>query len=434
MEESQAFEILDKVLEIADAEAVEARLTSGPQSATRFADNLITQNIHYTNTMLTVECAYGQSHGAATTNDLSDSSLKNLVGRAQAAAKVSPPDPEYMPPVEPSETGRYTKPQGYFEQTELLSPLAKAEAISRASSTVSAKGLRLSGAYTTGADFTAVANSAGLRAYYRETTAEIHTTVLGDTGSGWAEKIASSVGDIDIDGVVSRALGIAQRAQNPADVKPGKYTVIMSPAALGELLVFLFWDGFDAKAADEGRTFMRGRLGTKVCGEQITIRSDPADERCPSIPFLDDGFPAPQLPWIENGIAANLVYSRYWAKKQGKEPTGHPTNIIMDGKNSTIEEMITSTKKGLLVTRFWYIRTVDPMVPLVTGMTRDGLFMIENGKIGGPVKNLRFNDNPLDVLNRVEAIGRPCRTGEYIDMLVPPVKVRDFNFTSTTEF
>ncbi len=434
MKESQALDILEKVLGFADAEAVEAVITGGPDASTRFADNLITQNVQTSDTTLNVMCAYGQSHGSASTNGLSEESLKSLIQRAQAIAKVSPPDPEYMPPVEPGETEKYPGVDAYFEKTASFAPLEKAQQISSAAATVKAKGLRLSGAYSTEDSFIAVANSAGLRAYHRETRGEIHTTVLGADGSGWAEKIAPSVEDISVEEVVSTALDIAKKAQDPADPEAGKYTVIMSPAAIGELLMFLFWGGFDAKAADEGRTFMRGKLGQKVAGENITIRSDPAEPRCPSQPFLGDGLVAPRLSWIEKGVTGNLAYSRFWAAKKGKEATGNPTNIIMDGGGATVDEMIASTKKGLLITRFWYIRTVDPMVPLVTGMTRDGLFLIENGKVTRPLKNMRFNDNPLDLLSRVEALGRPERTGEYVDMLVPPLAVRDFNFTSTTKF
>jgi predicted Zn-dependent protease len=208
----------------------------------------------------------------------------------------------------------------------------------------------------------------------------------------------------------------------------------MRPPAVAELLMFMFWGGFDAKATDEGRTFLRDKLGTKVCGENINMRSDPSDARCPGRPFQGDGLVSPKLNWVKDGVVENLVYSRFWAKKQGKKPTGMPSNIIMDGGDTSVDEMIASTKKGALITRFWYIRFVDPMVPLVTGMTRDGLFLIEDGKVTRPIKHLRFNVKLLDVLGNVEAMSEPERTGEYIGMLVPTLKVNNFNFTSTTKF
>lgn len=434
MNEPEAMNILEKVLGYADAEAVVATIGGGSQASTRFADNAITQNVQRKDISLRVSCAYGQSHGSAVTNDLSDESLKNLVERAQTIAKVSPPDPEYMPPVEESESAKYPKVEAYFEETLGYDPLAKAGDIAKAAEDVKAKNFRLSGAYSSGYGFSALANSAGLRAYDRSTDGEIHATVLTPTGSGWAEKMSNNVADIGVRDVVNRALKIADDSQDPADSEAGKYTAILSPPAVAELLMFMFWGGFDAKATDEERTFMRGKLGTKVCGENINLRSDPSDPRCPGSPFQRDGLTSPKLHWIKNGISENLSYSRFWAKKQGKEPTGMPSNIIMDGGDSSVEDMIASTDRGVLITRFWYIRFVDPMVPLVTGMTRDGLFLIEDGKVSRPIKHLRFNVKLLDILSNVEAMSEPERTGEYIGMLAPTIKVKDFNFTSTTKF
>lgn len=434
MNEPEATKILDKVLGYADADAIVTTVSGGAQASTRFADNAITQNVQRNNVSLHVTCAYGESHGSAVTNDLGDDSLKALVARAQEIAKVSPPDPEYMPPLEAAETEKYPKVEAFFEQTLAYDPLTKARHISAAAETVKAKKLRLSGAYSTGDGFQALANSAGLRAYHRDTDAELHATVLTPTGSGWAERVANNPADVDVQDVVGRALKIAEDTQDPADSEPGKYTAILSPAAVGEMLMFMFWGGFDAKATDEGRTFLRGKLGTKVCGENIGLRSDPSDKRCPGAPFQGGGLVSPTLHWIRDGVLENLSYSRFWAKKQGKQPTGMPSNIIMDGGDATVKDMIASTEKGILVTRFWYIRFVDPMVPLITGMTRDGLFLIEKGKVTKPIKHMRFNERLLDLFNRVEAMGTPERTGEYIGMLVPTIKVRDFNCTSTTKF
>jgi predicted Zn-dependent protease len=257
---------------------------------------------------------------------------------------------------------------------------------------------------------------------------DIHTTVLGDNGSGWAQSSSNDVGDINVQETSARAFAIAQDAQSPADIDPGKYVVILRPAALQELLFYMICD---AKATDEGRTFLRGKLGRKVCGGNVTIRSDPGDPRCPGPPFQDEGLALPKLSWIEKGVLTNLATSRFWAKKTGREPTGYPSNIIMDGGGWTVEEMVSSTERGILVTRFWYIRYVDPMESLVTGMTRDGLFLVEDGRVVRPIKQLRFNQNVVELLNRVEMLGQPERVGQC---LVPAIKARDFNFTSTTAF
>jgi len=434
MNEPDARTLLEKVLSFCDAEAVTAVLDGEGGGSTRFADNVITQNVATDTVSVGVTCAYGQSHGSATTNELGDEALQSLATRAQAIAKVSPPDPEYMPPVEADEAQKYASVQAFHEATARMDPTAKAEQIRDAAEAVDVRGWRLSGAYPSGQSFVALANSAGLRAYHRRTDAEIHTSVLTPTGSGWAEKHAGDVAAIDVQKVVDRALNVAAASQNPADSVAGDYTVILSPAAIGDLLMMLMWGGFEAKATDEGRTCLRGKLGTPIAGENVTIRSATADPRCPGHPFQGDGLASPDVAWIDKGVLANLCYSRYWAKKQGKTATGMPANIIMDGGETTIDQMIASTGRGLLITRLWYIRFIDPMKPTVTGMTRDGLFLIEDGKATRSLKNMRFNINLLDILGRVEALGVPERTGEYIHMLVPPVKIRDFTFGSTTRF
>jgi predicted Zn-dependent protease len=431
--EEEALAILGKALKLASADGVTATLTCGDSAATRVADNAITQNVRCSRAGLRVECAYGQSHGAAATEEFSSEALKAVVERAQAIAKVSPPDPEYMPPVEAGETAKYPYVSGYSSATAAFSAQDKAAQLATAAREVAAAGLRLSGGYPTSAGFTAVANSAGLLAHHASTDAELHLTVLGPSGSGWAEAVSHNCADIAPEMVADRALDIAVRAQNPAPLEPGKYTVIMSAPALAELLINTVWGGFDAKATDEERTFLRGKLGARLCDERITIRSDPADARCPGAPFQNDGLASPTLPWIEKGVVKNLFHSRYWAKKQGKAATGWPSNVIMDGGDASVEQMIESTERGLLITRFWYIRYVDPMIPLFTGMTRDGLFLIENGKVARPVQNMRFNENMVDVLNRVEMLGPATRTSD-MPLLVPAVKVREFNFTSGTKF
>jgi predicted Zn-dependent protease len=434
MNESQALSILEKALKAADADDVLANLDGGAGTATRLADNVITQNLEAAREMLTVNCAYGQSHGTATTEDLSDEAIAAAAKTAQAIAKSMPPDPEYMPPVEAGETAAYARVDGYSEPTVHFTPEAKAKQLAAAAKAISGKGYRLSGAYASGDVFSAVANSAGLRAYHRSTRGEIHLTALGPNGSGWAEKIANNTDDIDVGAVADEALRIARLAQDPVDPEPGKYTLIMPPAAVAEMLAFLLWMGFDAKSADEERSFLRGKQGTRIAPETITMRSNPAEPGCPGQPFQQDGLASRTIKWLDKGVLKSLVYSRYWAKKQGKEATGWPANVLMDGGTASLDEMIASTEQGLLVTHFWYIRTVDPMRPLLTGMTRDGLLRIENGKIVGALKQMRFNENPLDMLSRIEAMGPPQRTGEYMPMLMPTLKVRDFTFTSTTRF
>ncbi|MHC4605962.1 MAG: TldD/PmbA family protein [Planctomycetota bacterium] len=434
MNEANAKAILEKVLGNAKADAVTAVLGGVADASTRTADNVITQNVARNNVSLQVTCAYGESRGTAVTNDLGEASLKAVVERAQEIAKNSPPDPEYMPPVAADAAKKYPKVEAFRPRTLEYDPLAKAKDIRDAAAVAAARECRLSGAYSSGHSFRAFANSAGLRGYHRATSAKIHATVLSSSGSGWAEKVSNDTGEVDVKDVVRRATDIAVDSRNPVDPAVGKYTAILCPPAVSEIMTFLIFGGFDAKATDEGRTCLRGKLGKKICGDNITVRSDPSDPRIPGAPFQDSGLPSPTTHWIRGGVLENLFYSRFWAKKQGKEATGMPSNMIIEGGDTSVQEMIKSTKKGVLVTRFWYSRFVDPMVPLVTGMTRDGLFLIENGKVTTPLKHMRYNERLLEMLGRVEAMSPPERTGGWMAKLAPAMKVRGFNFTSTTKF
>lgn len=431
MNQTKAQGILEKVLACATADTVVASLHGEDFASTRMSDNVITQNVQRQRTALSVLCAYGQQHGSASTDDLREDALRTTVERAQAIAKASPPDAEFMPPIEASETKRYARVEAFCEQTARSTPEEKARALAAAAQKVQAAKLRLSGGFSSGAYFVALANSAGLRAYHAVTDAGFHATVLGSAGSGWAEQTSHRIAEVDVAATAQKALETCRSAQNPKPFEPGRYDVILSPAAIGEMMQFAFWWTLDAKSADEGRSYLRGKLGTKVFGENININSDPAEKTCPGSPFFGDGMAVPRLSWVEGGVVKNLAYSRFWAKKQGKTPTGHPTNLLMKGGDTSVEQMIASIKRGLLVNRFWYIRYVDPMRPLLTGMTRDGLFLIEDGRITGPVQQMRFNEDTTEMLNRVEMLG-PVERIE--GMLMPTVKVKDFNFDSATKF
>jgi len=433
MNESQARAAVRRLLSFGRCDAMEAGVDAWSNGVTRLADNLITQNVVTESVSVWVECAYGRRHGLASTSDFSEEALRSVVRRAEAVARVSPPDPEYMPPVIPREAGKYLVVRDYSPRTAALGPMEKARELAAAIRMARARKLRLSGAYQNGWSLGAFGNSVGLATCHRSSSAEIHLTALGGDGSGWAQDKSFDCADINVGRVATEAAGIAERSRGAGDLPAGKYTVILSPAALAELLSFLIYD-FDAKTADEGRSSLRGKLGKKVFGDNITIRTDPAFRECPGNPFSDGGLASRPVDWVRHGTVANFRYSRYWAKKKRKKPTSYPSNVIMEGGNETADGMVASMERGLLVTRFWYIRHVDPMVPSVTGMTRDGLFLVENGKVTRPVRQMRFNENLLDLFNRITALGRPVRTGEYMSMYLPPVKVRDFNFTSTTRF
>ena len=262
----------------------------------------------------------------------------------------------------------------------------------------------------------------------------MHATVIAGDGTGWAQKISSDATEILPLEVARRAQQIAEEARRPQAILPEPTTLIMSPAATAELLMFLFWAGFDGKAADEGRTFLRGCLGKKIFDDKFTLRSRPDEPRCPGRPFHNDGLAAPNVAWVEKGVVTHYSDSRFWAQKTGRPPTGRPTNLILESGNVSLEQMIAATERGLLATRFWYVRFVDPMAPTVTGMTRDGLFVVEKGRVVSAARHLRFNVNLRDVFNHIEAVGMAERAGANIPMLAPALMVSDFRFTSATRF
>ena len=366
--------------------------------------------------------------------------MRRAVEQSEALAKLAPDDPEAMPEL-PAQT--YEPNNAYFENTASLSPEARARAASTALEPARAAGdLAAAGFIITGAGANALGNNAGLFAYYRNTSANYTLTVRTSdgTGSGWAGADHPDWSQIDFPAVSARAIEKARLSRNPVSVEPGRYTVILEPQAVGDL-VQLMGFALDARSADEGRSaFTKAgggtKTGDKIVDSRITIFSDPADSQLLSQPFNGEGLPLTRRLWVEGGVLRQLNYSRFWAQKQGKTPTGGLGSIKMAGGTSSVEDMIKGTQRGILVTRFWYLRPVDPRTILYTGLTRDGTFLIENGKISKSIRNLRFNESPLFMLNNLEALGAPQRiagTESGGDVVMPPIKVRDFNFTSLSE-
>jgi predicted Zn-dependent protease len=239
---------------------------------------------------------------------------------------------------------------------------------------------------------------------------------------------------LDVEATAKSSVDKALEGRAPRKIKPGHYEVILEPAAVSNLLSSFVWVQMNAKAVDEGRSYLSGKKGTRLVAPSIDMYSDPMSTQCPACPFDREGMKIDRVNWIRNGVVENLLYSRFWAKKQGCAFTGWPHNMIIRGGKTSREDMIKSTKRGLLITRFWYIRTVDRMRDLYTGTTRDGTFLVKNGEVVGPVKNLRFNDSAVRLLNSVQAIGEQGTTTGMGISRVPLIKAGDFNFTSTTDF
>jgi len=299
--------------------------------------------------------------------------------------------------------------------------------------------LRAAGAFYNSSGSGAMATSQGLFAFHQRSSVDFSMTAQGDDSTGWAGGESHIRSLVDPGSLSQIGVEKALKSREPREIPPGEYTVILEPAAVS-VIVFMF-SGFNALAVDEGRSFLAGKMGQKLLGDNITLISDPYHPLHQGRPFDGDGIPTKRVVLVDKGVAANLVYDRLTAKKHGVEPTGHgrggsnaygayPSNIVMEGGEATLEDMIASTDKGILVTRFWYMRVVDPMKVIVTGMTRDGTFWIENGNIAYGIKNFRFNQNVLDMLNNVEMMSEPTLAG---GMVVPAMKVRGFNFTSGSD-
>lgn len=427
---------------VSAADAARVNITSGSRGNTRFAVNQVSTGGDNYDTAVTITAYVGRRSAASTTNQLDDDSLRQAVQTAQQLARLAPEDPEFLPELDAQQ---YEPARNWSEETASLDPQGRAEAVRAITSPATQAGLVSTGYLDARAGATAVANTKGLFAYTRGTAAALTTTVrtADGTGSGWAGASHHDWTRIDAPALGARAAEKARASRNPAAVEPGRYTVVFEPTAVGNLVQFIA-NALNARAADEGRSFFSkpgggNKLGMKVVDERVTLLSDPFDPDVAGSPFTSEGLPTRRSVWIENGVVTNLNYDRYWAQKKGVSPTASGGSLKMSGGLSSLEAMISSTPRGLLVTRFWYLRPVDQRTILYTGLTRDGTFLIEGGKITRAVKNLRFNDSPVFMLNNLEALGTPVRVSASEDggpgqaVMVPPLKVRDFNFTSLSD-
>ncbi|HKP15302.1 MAG TPA: TldD/PmbA family protein [Gemmatimonadaceae bacterium] len=439
MTRDQAQAIIGQVKALSKADEVLVSVGSGHQSDVRFAANQMSTAGSVRSTSLAVTSVIGRKHATAVTTDLSIDSIRRVVEQSERLAKLSPDDPEWLPVLGPQ---RYLPVQGYVDATANVTAADRARAALTALGPARKAGdLQAAGFLLVDARSSALGTSKGLFAYHRSTSANYTLTVrtADGTGSGWAGAEDNDWRKIDFAKVSNAAIEKARLARNPVALEPGRYTVILEPQAVGDL-VSLLGGALQARLADEGRSAFAkpggNKLGERIMDPRVTIISDPQDPQMLLQPFGGDGLPSRRMMWIENGVLKELSYSRFWARKQGKEATPSAGSIKMLGGPTTTEEMIRSTPRGILVTRLWYLRSVDPRTILYTGLTRDGVFLIENGKITKAIKNFRFNESPLFMLNNVEAIGPAIRiagaenNGTFV---MPTLKVREFNFTSSSD-
>lgn len=433
--------LAQKILSYSTADEARVNLNSQTTGNTRFAMNQVSTSGDAYDSSITVSSAFGKKVASATTNRLDDEGLRAVVQTSERLARLVPEDPEYL-----GELGAqtYVPVEPYFDSTANMTPAQRAQAVRQVAEPAARQGMLSTGFLTHYTGSQAVATKRGLFAYARGTGSSFTTTVRtpDGTGSGWAGGGENDWSKMNIAELGERAIRKAELSRNPKAVEPGEWTVILEPTAVANLVNLMVF-GMQARGADEGRSFFSkqgggNKIGEKFLDERVSIISDPADPRTATTPFTGEGLPNNRTTWVQNGVLRNLVYGRFWAQKNNVQPTGFPGAYAMSGGNSSIEEMIRSTERGLLVTRLWYIRPVDPRTILYTGLTRDGTFLIENGRITSSVKNLRWNESPIFLLNNIDMMSEPVRVtssedGDGGSVLVPAIKARDFTFTSLSD-
>lgn len=428
----EARKIMEKALSFSTADACVINLGGSESGNIRYARNTVSTSGHQSNQSMAVQSSYGKRSGTATIDEFDDASLEKVVKRSEELARLAPENPEFMEPLGPQ---TYDASKTYVEATANVTPEYRAEVANSSITPAAAKDVTAAGFLDDSAGFSALMNSNGLFAYNKSTNVDFTVTMRTNdgTGSGWVTRDYNDIRKFDAAEASKIAIDKAIMSREAKAIEPGKYTVILEPSAGLGLLQGL-GGSINARSADEGRSFMSKeggtKLGDKIVDERVTLWSDPLNDEVPSATWNGEGQPLKKMMWIENGVVKNLAYSRFWAKQKGVAAVPFPSNFIMAGGDATRDELIKSTKKGILVTRLWYIRSVDPQTLLYTGLTRDGTFYIENGKIKYPVKNFRFNESPIIMLNNLETLGQQVRVN---GSLIPYMKVRDFTFTSLSD-
>lgn len=445
----RALALAQQALDIArqrGADQAEAVITGNDFSLSRFAESRIHQNISRRESTLTVRVVFGKKVGTASTGSLTDDSVAQTVDEAVQLARFQADNPQFV-----SLPGPQPIPEvkSFFAATADYTPEERARDIAVIVDRASREGFTASGSHTTQIEELAVANSLGISAYNAATSAYLRTVITTPDSYGYADYYDRDVRNISAAAVANEAVERAALAQHPSRLEPGAYETVFLPYAVADIIRFPGYIAWNGQAVQEGRSFMAGKFGQKVVGENISIWDDGLDPRGLTMPFDVEGVPKQRVDIIKNGVAAGVVYDSYLAQREGKQSTGHahahrwgrgaaPGNMVMAGGNATIDELIASTKRGILVTRFHYTHCPDPVRVVMTGTTRDGTFLIENGKIARPVFNMRIEESVIELLSNVEALSRETKLSrDWWDTFVPvlpALKIRNVHFSSGTEF
>ncbi len=442
LSEAEARELCQRILGASSTEA-EVRVESTVDGNSRYAVNQLTTAGEVADTQATATVRFGRRSASVTFNALEQSGIAAAVRKAEGLARLAPENAEQMPLLEQQ---AYGESAAFFESTKDLGPAPRAAAARAVTDATEQSGLVASGFIARAASSTAVANSSGLFAYARSTLAS-HTVTVRTTdggGSGWAGTTHNDWQRMTTPGVLAERAGMkAEQSVEPVGVQPAPYTVVLEPTAVGSLVRRVAF-GLGARAADEGRSaFSRpgggNRIGERMLDERVTLYSDPQDPDLREVPFTAEGQPLRRTVWIEGGVLNNLAYDRFWAEQQQTPPVPMGGGIKLEGGTGGVEDLVRSVESGLLITRFWYIRAVDPRALVYTGLTRDGTYLIEGGQITRAVKNLRFNQGLVEMLSNIEAMGAAERVvasesgGLGSAVVAPPLVVRDFHFTSSSD-
>jgi predicted Zn-dependent protease len=476
--QDRAADIFDRIKKFSSADEVEVLFSGSKFALTRFANNTIHQNVAEENYGVSVRTAFGGRTARASTNKLDDESLRRVVAASEELAKVQHPDPDLLPMPDSQEaaggreqnlTGEapvttralqssQTLPSRHFVETAAITPELRADGVKKIVGVALKHELTTAGIFSSGESVDGIFNSRGLAHWHKQTSADISITMLGADSSGWQKANSPNVANLDPLALAETAAKKARDSARPQQIPAGKYMVILEPSAVLDIVGFMFWD-YAGMAILDQRSFLNGRVGTRLFGENITIWDDVAHPLQTGSPFDGEGVRRKRLALVENGVVNRLVYARATAARMKRseykdtvgpvEATGHgfalpnemgelPQNIVFAAPQNpqTLEQMIASTERGVLVTRLWYIREVEPFEKMLTGMTRDGTFYVENGRVQHGVRNFRFNESLIHMLSNVEAMSVPVRASgeESFDMVVPAMKVREFNFTEVTKF
>lgn len=433
----EASSLVESTIKQSQAEGVFVSLNASESALSRFSENQISQNISRNRFTLTITSYFGKRSASASTTEINSYAITETIRRSEELARIAPEDPEWVPLLEPQEYD--PRLPAFDENTVNLSPLARGEIVQRVTKLAEEAGVEGSGTLSTKAFVDVIGNSRGLKAGDRGTEADFSFTARIQDGSSWGERTAFAIASLPIESMTEELIERAFSSRHPREVSPGEYPVIFNPAAFADLLGWTIWN-LDGRAADEGRSFMSrtdeagkpagNRVGEQIFSPLVQVQRNPAHPLLQLGTCFGDGLSNRYMEVIKDGIPQTLSYSRYWAEQQGKEPTGNLFPIVMTGSDQSLADLIAQTERGILVSRAWYVRYINPRTLEVTGMTRDGTFWIEDGQIAYPIKNLRFNQSLPDMLRDVDALTKVERFGNSI---VPGVRVKAFNFSSVTD-